>query len=240
MSDESLAAIIASVPSLVAALAWPIVILFLVMRFRGPLATLTRPLLQGVQDRLASGGGGEASIAFAGVSFSGKIDAASVLVETAAAQPGVAGGRVSANEARRDLAEVIPNAIVAATVESSAILWVDDRPENNRFVADAFRKLGVAVTLAVSTRQAMELVAINAFDVIVSDMGRQETGQYNGRAGYELLSQLRDTGLNVPFFIYAGSNLREHKDEATRRGAQGSTNRPSELITLVTSALARA
>lgn len=238
MSDAALVALISSVSALVAALSWPIIVLFLVMRFHRQIAALTRPFARSLQDRLESGGGGEASIAFAGVSFRGKIDAASVLVAEASAQPGVAGGRVTTAEARRGLTGVIHSELAAASVESSAVLWVDDRPENNSYVVDAFRKLGIAVTLVLSSRQAIDLLEINAFDVIVSDMGRQESDSYHERAGYELLSQVRHTGSTTPFFIYAGSNLREHKEEARRRGAQGSTNRPAELMTLVISALA--
>lgn len=240
MSDAAQVAVISSVSSLMAALAWPFIILFLVMKFRGPLATLARPIARGIQDRLESGGGGEAAIAFAGMSFSGKIDAASLSVAEATVQPGVAGGRVTTEEARRELAGLIPNEVAAARIEGSAILWVDDRPENNTFLVDAFRKLGIAVTLVLSTRQAMDLLQVNSFDVIVSDMGRQESGRYHDRAGYELLAAVRRSGARTPFFVFAGSNLPEHRAEAKRRGAQGSTNRPAELITLVTSALAEA
>lgn len=238
MSDASLAVVISSVLSLIAALAWPIIFLFLIMRFRRPLTLLVEPIAQGVRERLESGGGGEATLAFAGVSLSGKIDAASELVATATTQPGVAGGRVTTDEARHVLNEAIPNVRVAANIEGSAVLWVDDNPRNNTFVVDALHELGVAVTLVLSTRQAVELLRVNSFDVIISDMGRQEPDGYHERAGYELLSELRQSDAVTPFFIYAGSNHRKHQEEAARRGAQGSTNRPAELISLVTSALA--
>lgn len=201
------------------------------------MGTLVEPLVRGIQDRIQSGDAGEATIAFAGVSFSGRIAAASELVATATKQPGVAGGRVTTGEARQVLSEAIPDNEAAAKIEGSAALWVDDNPRNNTFVVDALRELGVAVTLVLSTRQANDLLELNAFDVIISDMGRQEADGYHDRAGYELLSVLRSLGDMTPFFIYAGSNLREHREEALRKGAQGSTNRPAELIGLVTSAL---
>lgn len=239
MSDTLLAVVVSSASSLLAALAWPVIILLLIIRFHRPLAKFARPIAKSVQERIESGGGGEASIGFAGLSLSGRIDAASESVAKATAQPGVAGGLVTTTEVRQTLMTAIPNDTAAAKVEGSAILWVDDNPRNNTFVVDAFRKLGVAVTLVISTRQALDLLEINSFDAVVSDMGRQESGHYHARAGYELLSQLRQLDVGVPFFIYAGSNLPEHNDEAKRRGAQGSTNRPAELITLVTSALAK-
>ncbi len=52
--------------------------------------------------------------------------------------------------------------------------------------------------------------------------------------GYVLLEKLRVNDKATPFFIYAGSNRIEHKQEAEQRGAQGSTSNPHELIELVT------
>jgi hypothetical protein len=51
-----------------------------------------------------------------------------------------------------------------------------------------------------------------------------------------LLDKLRQTGNQTPFFIYAGSNAPEHKAEALKRGAQGSTNSAKELFEMVTDA----
>lgn len=213
-------------------------LLFLIMRFRRPLISLVEPIAHGIRERIESGGGGEATVAIAGVSFSGKTNAASKLVATATTQRGIAGGQMTADQARKVLSDAIPNDEAAATVEGSTVLWVDDNPTNNTFVVDAFREFGIAVTLVLSTRQPMELLEVNSFDAIISDMGSQEANSYRERAGYELLSQLRATDAATPLFVYAGSNLREHQEEATRRGAQGSTNRPAELISLVTSASA--
>lgn len=113
------------------------------------------------------------------------------------------------------------------------ILWVDDRPENNVYERKAFEALGLKFSIALSTNQALELLKHNRFAAIISDMGRQE----GPREGYVLLESIRKQGDNTPFYIYAGSNLPEHKEEALRRGAQGSTNNIQELFTLVTRAL---
>jgi hypothetical protein len=50
------------------------------------------------------------------------------------------------------------------------------------------------------------------------------------RAGYDLLKSLRDSGSNVPFFIFAGSDTPEFRQEAAERGAQLSTNDMLELV----------
>jgi hypothetical protein len=61
-------------------------------------------------------------------------------------------------------------------------------------------------------------------------MGRVE----GPKEGYVLLKEIRKLNKQIPFFIYAGSNLLEHKMEAQEKGAQGSTNRATELIELIT------
>lgn len=109
------------------------------------------------------------------------------------------------------------------------ILWVDDRPDNNRYERQAFEAQGLEFTLARSTSEALSLMKDNKFAAIISDMGRVE----GPREGYALLETIRKAGFTTPFFIYAGSNSIEHKAEAKRRGAQGSTNNPSELFSMV-------
>jgi CheY-like chemotaxis protein len=113
------------------------------------------------------------------------------------------------------------------------ILWVDDRPENNVYERKAFEAVGLSFYLALSTSDALNIMKNNKFVAIISDMGRREGDQ----EGYVLLEAIRKQGDRTPFFIYAGSNLIEHKREAVERGAQGSTNNSQELFTLVTKAI---
>ena len=116
------------------------------------------------------------------------------------------------------------------TDKTSTILWVDDRPNNNIYEREAFEHLGFKFDLALSTQEALKLLSKNKYAAIISDMGRVE----GPKEGYALLKEVRQRDKQIPFFIYAGSNTLEHKIEAQERGAQGSTNRPSELIDLVT------
>ncbi len=110
------------------------------------------------------------------------------------------------------------------------ILWVDDRPNNNVHEREAFETLGFKFDLALSTNEALKLLKSNKYAAIISDMGRVEGPQ----EGYVLLKKVRNLDKETPFIIYAGSNLLEHKVMAQEKGAQGSTNRASELIDLVT------
>lgn len=113
------------------------------------------------------------------------------------------------------------------------ILWVDDRPDNNVNERQVFESLGFSFTLAVSTREALDVLRTHKFAAVISDMGRRE----GPREGYALLEAIRATDRATPFFIYAGSGAQKHRNEAARLGAQGSTNRPGELVDMVVDAL---
>jgi CheY-like chemotaxis protein len=113
------------------------------------------------------------------------------------------------------------------------ILWVDDRPDNNTYEREVFESLGLSFDLALSTDEALAKLSGNRYGAVISDMGRRE----GPREGYVLLDAIRKTDTQTPYFIYAGSNSPEHRREAAQHGAQGSTNRPSELVDMVTAAL---
>ncbi|ATO32764.1 Response regulator receiver [Dickeya dianthicola RNS04.9] len=110
---------------------------------------------------------------------------------------------------------------------------MDDRPENNVYERKAFEAQGIEFTLAISTREALDLIEKNKFAAIISDMGRNEGFQ----EGYVLLKELREMGDKTPFMIYATSNLPEHKKMARERGAIGSTNRADELFQTIMNAI---
>jgi CheY-like chemotaxis protein len=113
------------------------------------------------------------------------------------------------------------------------ILWVDDRPDNNTYVRQVFESLGLTFDLAQSTDEALERLRHSRYGAIISDMARLE----GPREGYRLLSAIRISDKATPFFIYSSSNSPEHKREAANFGAQGATNRASELVDMVTQGL---
>lgn len=113
--------------------------------------------------------------------------------------------------------------------DNKEILWVDDHPENNVYERSILEQYGLAFTLALSTQQALHCMKHSAFSLIISDMGRKE----GNREGYILLNEIRKTDKQIPFIIYAGSKKQEHINETYKRGGQGCTNDPAELINLV-------
>jgi len=114
-----------------------------------------------------------------------------------------------------------------------AVLWVDDNPDNNVWERAAMERYDVEFILARSTEEALSKLSDGGVDAIISDMGRPP----DTRAGYTLLRAVRSRGVRVPYFIYAGSRVPEHVEEARRQGAQGTTNLAAELIQMVVGAL---
>jgi CheY-like chemotaxis protein len=115
------------------------------------------------------------------------------------------------------------------------VLWVDDRPSNNRREINQLETQGIHVTTKTSTEDALDELSSNAerYGLVISDMGRG----LDRRAGYTLLKAMRDQGIDTPLVIYAGSGSPEHDAEARERGALGSTNSPVRLFELVRNAL---
>ena len=119
---------------------------------------------------------------------------------------------------------------------NNRILWVDDRPNNNTYEREAFEAIGLQITLALSTDEAIDKLYLNryGYSVIISDMGRREGPD----EGYVLLDKLRqDLDDQTPLFFYAGSSAPQHIQKTRDRGGQGCTNSPRELFKMVTKAV---
>ncbi len=81
----------------------------------------------------------------------------------------------------------------AAAGSVSHVLWVDDSPEGNAGVAQQLRNLGVEVTTALNTADALQRYDPSGHQLVISDMGRFEGADdaYVGRAGFDLLERLQ-------------------------------------------------
>ncbi len=224
MSFDDLIRLVQACTALVAALAWPLVVLFVLVRFTPAL----KDFLLDLGELSFKGGGFEASARRVKEEVKAGLVAAEVGRSAEAAAPTLRQASQAASAAT--------DGVSTRTIRRArgAIgLWVDDRPDNNRLERQSFETLGMSFVLATSTEEALREAARRRFDVIISDMGRPP----DARAGYTLLRQLRERGDTTPYVIYAGSNAAAHQEEARRAGALGATNRASELFALVLSAL---
>ncbi len=119
-------------------------------------------------------------------------------------------------------------------ISEASILWVDDHPENQQYERNALKVLGMRFTTSLSTEEALANLYRNKYDVIISDMGRPPDPQ----AGYTLLKSLPELNKNTPFIIYSfNGSLPEHRQEASSRGAYGSTSQIQEVFEMVLEAL---
>lgn len=226
---EAFAKFIDALANLVGALVWPAVVIFILLRYQESFNEFFRNL-------------GEFTVKFPGVEAAAKLkqtEAAAALAAAAVTRTD-AGTALSPDRrpATREVATVVARTATPRTLRRLAgaqVLWVDDRPANNRYEREALEALGIGFTLATSTDDALERLRHGMFDLIISDMGRPPDAQ----AGYSLLGELRRSGDRTPYIIYAGSRARVHRAEARQLGALDCTNDPNELFELVTTTLAR-
>jgi len=213
---------------LVGVLAWPLILLFVLVRF-GP---SLREFFSNLAEISLKGAGFEAS------AKRKQAEAAGALVAAAVSRPETGAAPETTARDARAAAQIAVEAVTPSVIRragKATVLWVDDRPNNNINERQSLEALGVTFVLSTSTEDALEKLKQRSFDAIISDMGRPPDPQ----AGYTLLDKLRAIGDRTPFIVYAGSRAPEHRAEARRRGALDCTNRPGELFELVLSALGR-
>lgn len=226
MTVEGLAKLIDATAKLFGVLVWPILLGYILVRFG--------PELRGFASSL-----GEFTFKAAGFEATAKRrqgEAVAALGAAVAARPlPGATPEITAGEARaaaQIVSELTPQAILRA--EGSQVLWVDDKPDGNLHERQALEALGIRVSLAASTDEALTALGHRRFDVIISDMARPSDAQ----AGCTLLEQLRSNGNQTPIIFYTASSNPSRSEEARKRGALGSTNRASELIKMVMDVIA--
>lgn len=122
--------------------------------------------------------------------------------------------------------------VVAPFIRGRRVLWVDDRPSLTFYERLALTQMGLAVDVAVTTRQGLTAALQLKPDVILSDMERD--GQQD--AGIEFLNALRVNGVTVPVVFYIS---RLDLQKGTPGGAFGITSNPAEMLHLVLDVIER-
>lgn len=80
----------------------------------------------------------------------------------------------------------------------ATILWVDDHPSNNRSEVAFFKGRRIAVHIAESTEDALALLAMNSYQLVISDLGRGE----DRLAGLRMIEAMKQHQISVPVIIY--------------------------------------
>lgn len=214
---------------LLQAMSWPLVVFFILFYFDVPLKKFLTDM--GEFSFKAGTSGLEAT------AKRQQVEAAALLGAASARKSGDSEDTEVPDEDRaREIANVVTQSVTpkgTIRLAEASVLWVDDNPANNRYERKSLEAFGIRFTISTSTDDALERIKLAKYDVIISDMGRPE----GPRAGYDLLEKLQKSNIATPFIIYSSSNRPEHKAEAYRRGAFGSTNNPRELFQLVLNAI---
>jgi CheY-like chemotaxis protein len=144
--------------------------------------------------------------------------------------------RVTAAAARRPgvtLSEKDESGIVkrlersADVLKGAHILWVDDDPDGNLNEAQILRSLGAWIEFATTSKRGRELLKKAKFDVVISDIDREDRED----EGVRFVQQIRG---QPPTILYVTKLDRER---GTPAHAFAITNRPDQLLHYVLDAL---
>ena len=137
-----------------------------------------------------------------------------------------AGGVPDPSELRRTEPPIIRD----APDSIGRILWVDDHPQNNLYEKRLFEDRRISVHTVINSADALKLIAIYRYDLVISDMGRGE----DRLAGLRLAEAVRERGIKTPFLIYtvqaAGAAAQQaQSDLVAEAGADGLAVTPEEI-----------
>jgi CheY-like chemotaxis protein len=129
---------------------------------------------------------------------------------------------------------------LATTPKRAArVLWVDDRPANNEHERKWLRPHGIVFDSVVSTEEALEQLANETYDLVITDLGRQSSSDRSATAGAAFLDQpiVRDGG--PPVIVYAGTWAVAQRDDLVGRGALDVMSSREHLFATVLGVLGR-
>ncbi|HET6232508.1 MAG TPA: hypothetical protein VFE05_20700 [Longimicrobiaceae bacterium] len=133
----------------------------------------------------------------------------------------------------RMAASVLRRAAVAGdALRGAYVLYVDDDLAANRREIEALRALGAAVHAVATTKSAVACVALNEYDLVVTDMTRPG----DATAGLALAAAVEARRPGTPVIVYV---LNLVPALGVPAGISGITDRPDELFHLVFDALER-
>lgn len=232
MDVEGIATLLGAVIPLIQALSWPLIVLFILIAFGGPIKRFLESLEQFTFKADLSGL--EAS------ARTQQIEAAALLGAAAAskAEKSPTGEGLDRSDWAHDIASAVSQAVQPGIVPAAAratALWVDANPSSNTYERGAMEALGIRFSISPSTEDALEKLRLRPYDVIISDTVIPPDEE----ASYPLLKGMHRQGHATPLVTYAGAATPEHRVQARRRGAFACAGSPEELFAVVLSALER-
>lgn len=107
------------------------------------------------------------------------------------------------------------------------VLVVDDEAHARQAIADVLSVYGAGVTQATDTKDALEILAREDFDILVSDIGM------DGPDGFDLIREIRSRGIQTPAIALSGYTGIEPQQKALAAGFQSHLDKPVETLYLV-------
>jgi CheY-like chemotaxis protein len=130
-------------------------------------------------------------------------------------------------------------ALAATPRRAARVLWVDDRPANNEAERKWLRPHGIVFDCVVSTDEALEQLAAESYDLVITDLGRESSSDRSSNAGAAFLEHpvLRDGG--PPVIVYAGAWAVSQRSMLVAGGALDVTASREQLFDSVLAVLGR-
>jgi DNA-binding response OmpR family regulator len=112
--------------------------------------------------------------------------------------------------------------------KGSRLLFVDDEPNIRTLLSAILKNNGFAVTVASTVAEALNLIATQTFDVLISDLNIGEPGD-----GFTVVSAMRRTQPESATFILTGYPAFETALEAIRQQVDDYFVKPADVQALV-------
>lgn len=126
---------------------------------------------------------------------------------------------------------LLPPAVGSTATTPRRALWVDGRSGANAYEKAKLGELGIDITEARTTSEALSLVADGSYDLVITDFGWVENGVLRPDAGLELLEALPPS---LPAYVYSSTEtVLRRRHALLNAGARAATASPTELIELV-------
>jgi CheY-like chemotaxis protein len=122
---------------------------------------------------------------------------------------------------------------LAPILKESRILWIDDHPGNNDIPRRILERTGVVMSLAASSKEAEDILMGEPFDVVISDVGRDNLLDEPG-----LTFAGRGIHGDVPMILYTMSSYNE-EISGLPQNVFAVAHRPDFLLHYVFDALER-
>jgi CheY-like chemotaxis protein len=121
------------------------------------------------------------------------------------------------------------------TPRNRRILWVDDHPANNAGLIAAFQADGIRVDTAPDGASALGMLGKDgdAYDAVLTDMGREEGGRYVAEAGLQLAAELQARAIPVPLALYSSARLATKAKATQAKDFELITSSPTEVRSFV-------